>query len=141
MRIGKKIRTTKLHIRATLNCADDTNVVRMILFQSMQAPITVVSSVFDTATTDWLSTLNRDNVRPVWDHTYSMNKVQVAAATFAFKEIVVDKWFKIPAYQTFNSTSQVEPARNSFQLLAISDSAAVSHPTIEVYSELFFYDE
>lgn len=140
-RIGKHITTQKLHLRGTLNVADDTNVVRIILFQSLQEPITVVSSLFDTGTTDWLSTINKELARVIWDHTYSMNKVQVAAATFAFKEVVIDKWFKVNLKQTWNSASQVEPNRNGLQVLCISDSAAVSHPTIELYSELFFYDE
>lgn len=140
-RIGKQCTPFKVHLRFTIHPADETQLVRLMLFRSKKEPLTSVGQCFEAGIANMDDLHDDRNISLLWDHTVSSIKSEVAAASFEVEHRVVDVWIKVKRLtQDFNSTGAVEPIRNCLQVLCISDSAAVSHPEVDLNACVYYYD-
>lgn len=136
---GNSIMGLSLLVRMSIVGADTTDGVRIVIFRDKNAtggvPIGVGGILQDTG--NYLSPL-ANSERGRWQILYD----KVFVTTQGGIDRQIEKYFKVfkkPKLITFSSDANA-PQRGTIYLLAISDSAAVSHPTLEFYSRLRYYD-
>lgn len=137
--IGSKITPTHLTIRGNWVCVDVQNMVRCIVVQVIGGGIPTTSTVLASVTNVRapLSPLERDydkTFRVLADRTWQLSTTDRIATAFKIKigmKHLRPIWFN-------DAAGSVE--RGGLYLLVISDSAAASHPVIQVYHRMFFKD-
>lgn len=136
---GNSISALSLLVRLSVDGADDTNGIRMIIFRDKNAtggaPIGVGGILQDTD--NYLSPL-ANSERGRWQILY--DKIFVTSAGGPDRQI--DKYFKVfkkPKLVSYAGDANA-PQRGTIYMLIISDSAAATHPEYSFYSRLRYYD-
>lgn len=136
--IGKVITPTHLTIRGTMAIGDTTNFMRLIVVQDRAAGIPTLANLL-TASSQYsvISTYDRqfnDTYRVLYDKLYTLD---VDTPVKAFKIKLSGK--KLNRIFFGSTTGTVE--RGGIYFCLVSDSAAVTHPTITACMwRLFFKD-
>jgi len=132
LRIGDRVTLNELHLRVDLIGSDATQFVRVILFQWFDDSVPIVTDILDTGTflpMSWLADYNA--VQPtkyaiIRDTSTSLStSTGPACANFQWV-IKPNQWPKKQV--VYSSASTV--GSNKIWLLTISDSLAISHPTV-----------
>lgn len=145
-RIGQKIEISSLQLRGTITRADSFNLVRFIVFQWMQddnaypPAITDILDPVPVTSSDLLGIYapynynNSSNFRVLKDRLFTLNNQDRDVTYFKMKF----KKFSRRKLTYDNATS--DPTRGSLYMLAISDSDAITHPRLSIWSRLYFKD-
>ncbi len=128
-RDGDEIIVKNMRYRFTIAAADTTNVVRLILFWWDQATTPVLADLFSDAAGDVNSVLDNPNgnARVIMDKT-------VALSTTGSNNVVFhrfDKFYKRGIKVEYGSSTATDLRRNELVLAYVSDSGAVTHPTVD----------
>lgn len=136
-RIGLKIKGKNLLLRFQLIHSDSTQMVRVMVIRWFCSTTPVVSDVVFTpsASTPWpLNPLNIDNskeIQVLYDNLFALSTNTNAN--------IVDKVFiGRPMHISFETDDTRD--NGHLYLIAVSDSTAVSHPSITYWSRLRFTD-
>lgn len=142
-RQGDKLRMLSLTIRGNLIIGDSTNVIRMVIFQwysgSNSIPLEDVTEASDSSGRQWMSPYKHDHAgkfKILYDKTFNMTNVG-DNAQIVFKKTVNFRG-KNAYVELNNGTTTVNT--NAVYVSFVSDSAAVSHPTLNYYYRLRFTD-
>lgn len=142
-RIANKVAPKWVELRLTLTCADATNIMRLVLIQwhlDSDAAPPLASNVLQAGLVTgsygpWAGYNNDDRAlfRVLGDWSYQMN------ASTANGSVIVVKKIKAAMRQIeFNGTSTT--GTEKLYLIAISDSGAVSHPTVTGAVRVYYGD-
>lgn len=143
-RTGDRLTLKNIQSRISIIGADATNVIRLIFFQWYQNTATstpVIGSILQNPTYSWVSAINDTNqdaglFRIIYDKTYQLslsgnNQGLVKKLNFYGR--------RLP-----RKSLQFNPANttgfNQVYCLAVSDSVAVTHPSVLVYSRTTYVD-
>lgn len=141
-RDGDKLRMLSLALRGNLIVADTTNVVRMIVFQIYDGGVSGlledVIEASDSSGRQWRSPYKHDNAgkfKILYDRTYSLGDASKQQVTF--NKLI--RFSGKNAYVGFlNGTTTIQ--KNTVYVAFVSDSAAISHPTMNIYYRLRYTD-
>ena len=146
-RIGDKVTLMSHNVTMSLASADDTNTIRIIWAFT---PSTTALSITDV--------LQYGNYGVYGDQVFSSPYKKAAATAETTYRVLFDKVYHLKAdervqtdkYQLipnkkgrqvqFNAVGSVMPENYQLQILAISDSAAVAHPTISYVCRSYYID-
>lgn len=148
-RVGNSIRPKRLRMRIHAGIGDNTNMVRMVVFRwhpSAAAGVPTVYSILeDTAPTAFVGTSNaplmpynwadKQMYTVLWDRTFVLDAQSPQQAVVNLE--LYGKKLNPRINYVDASTSAV---LNGLYVMYISDSGAVSHPTLTFTSELTFED-
>lgn len=142
-RTGDKIRALTLTVKGNLICADTTNVVRLLIVCNYNGGTSSTLQDFleagDTTGYQWMSLRSHDRVGKyaiLWDRTFNLSTAGSKYQACFKKTIKLSKKMSEITY----SSGGTSPLMNSLYLIAISDSSAVTHPTMNYYARLRFTD-
>lgn len=136
-REGSAVTFKSLLLRYQFIHADSTQLMRVILFRWMSTGVPAVSDIIqDTTINPPLSALSLNNssyIQVIFDklHALSTN----TNANLAFK-----KYVKLNGRAQWDSGSSTGRKKGQLFMLFISDSAAVTHPTVNFNARLRFTD-
>lgn len=135
--IGNMVRLQSLRVKGILNQADNSNLVRCILFRpaSKYEPTAGDTDIFNNPTVPLLSSLDRNFVRRVYmDRLYTLN----IGSNDDDQQKVVGKTFNLRNAR-LDLTALSDP---NYQLCwcFVSDSAVASHPLVQMTHELQLRD-
>lgn len=135
--VGSYIQPAWSTFSFTITLADTTNIVRMILLSyRVTSPnvSTILESSYLTTTQGVLAPYEKDfkdYYTIIFDRRYTLSANRpVITGTIRYKSKKKIHFLE----------SAATPARDSLFFLFISDSGAVSHPTISYINRLYFYD-
>jgi len=133
-RNGRKV--TPVHIKARLSIqgvGDATNVIRVVIGQVRGATGAFASYL---AAFDAFPVL--DTIRPVYDRMFTCGHY-TAAGEVSTEAVNIN--LKVKGRQVmFNGAAAANIVDGQYVLLVISDSGAVSHPTVGISTRAFYYD-
>lgn len=142
-RQGNEIMIRSLQVRGDVSVADSTNLVRIIIFRWLGKSTPLASSILDvtTATTDYYkahyvldsSSSFLENYRILYDRTIALAVDSKDSATVKF----IKKWkqgLKVEYYNIAGSNFST----GTIWMLAVSDSAAVTHPYLDFNTRVKF---
>lgn len=134
--IGDKISPTYLMGRFSLTLGDTTNICRLMVIQNI-GPVTTptMGVMFQNLVSPWLSPLNTDNdnkYRVLYDKIYSLDAAHVVRTG----KIKINSKKLRPI--TYVAAGTVETG--AIYIVALSDSAAVVDPQLNLRTRLHFKD-
>lgn len=143
-RVGDKVRVRGLHVKGQFAIGDVNQSIRLIIMQYKQATNLHAAAVTELLQSAYVGTTAapyapfahdyKHIYTPLYDRTWYMDSVAQPVVNFELR--VPMKYVKREiAYQAASTD-----AINHIYLVAISDSTAVVHPTINFISR-FFYDD
>lgn len=138
--IGGKITPTKLMIRYQILGADTTNMVRIVVLQNKaNAGVPTAATVFESVSNIRapLSAFEinfNDTYRVLYDRLHNL----VLSGDTAQRTGMIRLFRKKLHPIIFDATNALEAY--GLWLVAISDSSAVTHPTLQLYSRLTYED-
>lgn len=143
-RDGDKFELAGGKLRLDINTAsgDGTNVVRIILFQWLQDTTPVLADILLNLTSGWeyLADYNhdkRDHFKILSDRSYYFAE---AANEGPIRKVTSQSWKVGKRKAVVNMQGGGVTGTNEVYMLALSDSTAVNHPTVEYAFHTFFYD-
>lgn len=139
--IGSRARPSHIRVKGLLQLADDTNVFRVILIQTVGGGSPVPSTVLDptmigtsTAPLSLYNTSYSPDFKVLFDEFYTMvSATETALLSFDIRV----KGGKI---RTVNYTDTGFVQSNGIYLLIISDSTAIAHPMVAFSSRIYYKD-
>lgn len=148
-RVGNSIRPKRLRMRVHAGVADNTNMVRMIIFRWRPSAATGVptpASILDnSAPTAFIGTTNaplmplnwndRSMYSVLWDRTFVLDSQSPQQAV-----LTLDLFGKKLSPRIEYVDASTTAVLGGLYVLYISDSGAVSHPSLTFVSELEFED-
>lgn len=146
---GSHIQVLNCHIRGQIACADVSNVFRLILFQWNEDSVPVTTSILDNAgvittatapyaTRNWSS---RPNYTILRDQMIQLQANTNLTGGNGFVA-VIDMYVKSKKIKpTYWAATSVALQKGGLYFLALSDSSAVTHPTILFTAEMVYTDE
>lgn len=147
-RDGDRLMLKKFFVRGAVQYADVTNLFRIIFFQWKPASTPTISSILlpgpSTAPDVWSSYAHdsRQQFNILWDKTWHLEG-NASAATAPLTPSS-QKLFKVSISRRFAKQLQyaggTTTGTNQIYYLAVSDSAAVSHPTVTMSVKFHFTD-
>lgn len=147
-RSGDRLTIKSLQIRGTLAVADTHNVMRVIIFQYLGDDGVAVPTSGQILEAPWFNTINHVNapyakdyvgykVIVLWDSTYVLNQDNQAKQ---FQIMLTAGNFKRKAKPFIQYQAASSNGVGNIYMMAVSDSGAVTHPTITWVSRLRFID-
>lgn len=143
-RVGDKIRIRGLRIKGQFAIGDTTQSIRLTIMQYKQGTNLHAAAVNELYQAAYVNTLAapyapfthdyKHIYTPLWDKTWLMDTVAQPVINFNIR--VPMKYIKREVAFSAGSTDAI----NHLYLVAISDSTAVAHPTINFVSRLFYDD-
>lgn len=134
-RIGKEVQINSLLIRYALVHGDTLNQMRVTIFQYNRPGTPSISDIYqDTLTNECLSALNRDNgdfIVVLHDANYDMTQD-------ANPQQTTKKYIKLNNTIAQWNESDISD-RGNIYMAVVSDSVAITHPTIEFNSRIRYY--
>lgn len=144
-RIGDKITVLSHNVTMKINSSDNTNVVRVIWVYTESTDTLAPSDILQyTSTADYglispyklKSTNNNIKYKILFDKIYKFDSATA---------VMVDKYKLMPGGKygkqvEFNAAGRIQPEQYKLHVIAISDSGAVSHPSISYVCRTKYYD-
>lgn len=135
-RTGFKIRATGVYGRFMFTNGDDTNVVRIILYQTKGNASTLTSTgIYNALDPEQYTIFYDKHVKLQAPFTGGTQNKEVVLRK-SFKNKFNSFQGKLITYDTVSSTSSMRP----IYMLVVSDSVAISHPTILGNLRAFYKD-
>lgn len=135
--IGQKINPVGLNLNWSVILGDNTNLMRLILFQWFDASTPVPSGVLQGNCLSTVNLVNRENIKVLRDELVSMALMATGGYNQACGKFYVKSKKMIPAqYNVDLSKFQ----KGGLYLLVISDSVITPNPTVSFYSRCTFLD-
>ena len=144
-RTGRSIRCKSVQVRGSVVCADTYNVIRAILYydkqQNNSASVGTDLIQDGLGATDVYSSINLNN-RDRYVVLRDELMVLGSTSSTGLPDVKTIEWYvKMPSVETrFLSTSASYPETGGLNLMFISDSGAVAHPTYSFRSRLRYVD-
>lgn len=151
-RTGDKVFIKSLQVRGTMAAVSDQyNKIRIIIFQYM-GPDNVLPTNIDVLQSTGVGTLYAPStpyakdtvgykILPLWDHTYTVAYGATGGAGPQAKQFYIQlttRNFKRKAKPTIQYEAGGTDGYGKLYMLTISDSTAISHPSLLMYSRLRF---
>lgn len=143
-RVGDKVRIRGLHVKGQFAIGDTSQSIRLTIMQYKQATNLHAAAVNELYQSAYVNTTAapyapfthdyKHIYTPIWDKTWYLDTVAQPIINFEVK--IPMKYVKREIAFQAGSTDAI----NHLYLVAISDSTAVAHPTINFISR-FFYDD
>lgn len=138
--VGDSINPTHLRIKWACKVGDATNLLRIIVVQQIGGIVPTLTSLLQSVGTvnAPLSPYNRDNsdtFRVLFDEFYQL--ATGADSQYLTGDIKIQS---VKLRKISYITASVTPSAGGIYFMAISDSAAAPHPTLQLGSRLYFKD-
>lgn len=144
-RVGDKVTLLSHNITMKLNSSDDTNVMRILWVYTESTDTLALSDVLQYSSTGEYalvspyklrSTNNNIKYKVMFDKVYKFD---------ASTAVIVDKYKLLPGGKygkqvEFNATGRIQPEQYKLHIIAVSDSGAISHPSISYVCRTKYYD-
>lgn len=139
-RDGDELRATTISMRYYVAGYDDTNFVRIILFQWHPDTTPIVADILNAVVTaGFLANYEVDraeNYKIMYDRTHAVvanYSGQQNTSNFVYKKLRIPR----PKMKFYNATAV---GTNKIWMLTISDSSVAAHPGVAINTKLNFYD-
>lgn len=137
-RNAAQIYVQNLFFRYQLTVADTSNIVRVVVFRWMDATVPLATSIFEVLPTSGtihpLSALhynNRKFINVLFDQMMTVDSDD---------PIKIEKAFLAKKYSCWWNTNSTVGQKGQVYIVAVSDSAAVSHPVLHSLIRVKYYD-
>lgn len=137
-RLGQQINPKSILMRFDLFASDSTNSIRLILFKWFDQASPSIATVLENTTWPTLSPLNLTNSRRSIKVIYD-NLVSTSIST-EITERVGKVYRKLAGKMNWADGTSGSPMGGQLYLLAVSDSSAAPHPSLDFLSRLRFAD-
>jgi len=146
---GQHIQVQNIHVRGAIAVADNTNYVRVVIFQWMDDTAPVTTSILDNAgiigtvdapfaTRNWT---NRPLFKILRDDLFDMQSTNITAGGPNGNVKVLDYFIKSKKIsKTFYAATIVAVQKGGIFMCVVTDSGAVAHPQLKFTSEIVFTD-
>lgn len=136
---GSSINIQGVHIRANCLAADATQTLRMIAFQWLDSGVPVPNGILDYTSSIYAVEApkywtNRQNIRVLRDVVYTMD-------TASNPQVEINEYIPGRKFlQVWFPTGSTTPQNGGVYVLFITDSGAVTHPTLKYVIQTVFTD-
>lgn len=140
-RDGNQVSVTRVDLQGFADVADDSNLVRIIVFQWRDDDISytpVAADILQNAASfyDMYNFTNRHRFTVLWDRTFNVDSTDPAKP---FKRSIYGKKLaKVLEYS--GATDSSITGKHQIYVLAVSDSGAIAHPTLDMMTRVYFKD-
>lgn len=141
---GGRITPRGIQFRMTFTSADSTNVMRVMVFQWMDSSIPVVAGILQASTNclSAVSITNRALINVLYDRVYTVSSYDGGTSnsyclTFPQEQQYIKGKRMFPV-EFASGTVAVQ--KGGLYCLLISDSSAISHPSVSFYFRTTFTD-
>lgn len=142
-RIGKDINVKSVFMRTTITAADNTNVLRYIIFRDSEnhGVVPGLADLLDQTggfgaipTVAPLNMTNAKRFKVYFDRSYGVESAGGNEIDKVYRKL------NFKAHYIGNGATQSDLGKNSLYLLVVSDSNAISHPPVAVGVRVKFTD-
>lgn len=127
-RNGDEVTVTGMYMRGVLTVADDTNVVRLLVYD----PVDPDETVTPTITGD----IDITRFKILYERTFALANGGPGAIPFTIKKSF--RKLRGGGLQVSYDNASNVPYKHRFRIYAVSDSGAVTHPTITLNSVVYY---
>lgn len=135
--VGAKVNPVGVNVNWECVCADNTNIMRLVLFQWMDSSVPVPSGILQGNALSTVNVTNRENIRVLRDELVSMALPDATGFAIASGKWYVPSRKMVPSQ--YNSGLAIFQ-KGGLYLLCMSDSGIIAHPTVSFYTRVTFLD-
>lgn len=140
-RDGQQVSVTRVDLQGHMKPGDDTNFLRIIVFQWRDDDISYTPTASDILqnSASWYDLHNfnqRHRYSILWDRMFSLDTDD--PIKYYKRSIYGKKLAKTVEYS--GTTAGATSGKHNIYVLAVSDSGAINHPTLDMMARVYFKD-